>query len=207
MSYVPSASSRRSIFELSQIQPTFLYICKPFHSNPYQSNPTTQHVRPTHGHGKRRRANAIRRRPHFCRAAQQGGGTTRWYVSPSPLLNTIQSPSHSSIHKPNTHISAKNVLTHADPSTHTKAPTSSETPASGAPNTHGITPADKIRYGQSIQESGMGGKTTSSTGEANAGGFGGTEAMEGSGMGASAAQERRQQGYGGDNDMDTEIGG
>jgi len=37
----------------------------------------------------------------------------------------------------------------------------------GAPNTQGITPADKIRYGQSIQEGGAGGKTTSSTGEAN----------------------------------------
>lgn len=36
------------------------------------------------------------------------------------------------------------------------------------PNTQGITPADKIRYGQSIQEGGMGGKTTSSSGQANA---------------------------------------
>jgi len=53
----------------------------------------------------------------------------------------------------------------------------------------------------------MGGKTTSSTGEVNAGGFGGTKATEGSGTGASAAQERRQQGYGGEKDMDTEIGG
>ena len=39
--------------------------------------------------------------------------------------------------------------------------------ATNEPNTHGITAADKIRYGQSIQEGGMGGKTTSSTGQAN----------------------------------------
>jgi hypothetical protein len=54
----------------------------------------------------------------------------------------------------------------ADPSTGTstqprKAPVDE-------PNTQGVSKADKIRYGQSIQEGGMGGKTTSSTGEANA---------------------------------------
>lgn len=38
--------------------------------------------------------------------------------------------------------------------------------ASGAPNTQGVTPAEKIRYGQSIQEGGMGGKTNTVTGEA-----------------------------------------
>ncbi|KAI1579953.1 hypothetical protein PtrEW13061_010114 [Pyrenophora tritici-repentis] len=45
-----------------------------------------------------------------------------------------------------------------DPSTGTSTDTKTSDP--GAPNTHGITPADKIRYGQSIQEGGMGGKTT-----------------------------------------------
>ncbi|KAF2689114.1 hypothetical protein K458DRAFT_383777 [Lentithecium fluviatile CBS 122367] len=78
-------------------------------------------------------------------------------------------------------------------------------PASNAPNTQGVTPADKIRYGQAIQEGGMGGKTTGSRGEATSeGGFGGTEALEESS--ASAAQERRQQGYGGTKDQDTTIG-
>jgi len=54
----------------------------------------------------------------------------------------------------------------ADPSTGTSVNKKTSDP--GAPNTQGITPADKIRYGQSIQEGGMGGKTTSSTGQANA---------------------------------------
>jgi hypothetical protein len=52
-----------------------------------------------------------------------------------------------------------------DPSQGTSVNTKTSDP--GAPNTQGITPADKIRYGQSIQEGGMGGKTTSSTGQAN----------------------------------------
>jgi len=50
----------------------------------------------------------------------------------------------------------------------------------------------------------MGGKTTSSSGEANGGGFGGTEAL--SEEGDSAAKERREQGYGGEKDMDRNIG-
>jgi hypothetical protein len=51
----------------------------------------------------------------------------------------------------------------------------------------------------------MGGKTTSSTGEANKeGGFGGTEAL--GGEDESAARERRKAGYGGDKDMDRTIG-
>ncbi|EOA91072.1 hypothetical protein ACJQWK_11336 [Exserohilum turcicum] len=75
----------------------------------------------------------------------------------------------------------------------------------GAPNTHGITPADKIRYGQSIQEGGMGGKTTSSSGETKAEtGFGGTAAL--SDDNESAAKQRREQGYGGSKDMDRTIG-
>lgn len=74
----------------------------------------------------------------------------------------------------------------------------------GAPNTHGITPADKIRYGQSIQEGGMGGKTTSSSGHAKADtGFGGTKALADD---EGAAKQRREQGYGGSKDMDRTIG-
>ncbi|KAH7399043.1 hypothetical protein DE146DRAFT_745637 [Phaeosphaeria sp. MPI-PUGE-AT-0046c] len=73
------------------------------------------------------------------------------------------------------------------------------------PNTQGVSKADKIRYGQSIQEGGMGGKTTSSTGEANAeGGFGGTKALDESDD--SFSKERREQGYGGGKDMDRKIG-
>ena len=73
------------------------------------------------------------------------------------------------------------------------------------PNTQGVTKADKIRYGQSIQEGGMGGKTTSSTGEANSeGGFGGTKAISEDADGF--RKERREQGYGGGKDMDRNIG-
>jgi hypothetical protein len=51
----------------------------------------------------------------------------------------------------------------------------------------------------------MGGKTTSSSGEANAeGGFGGTKALDE--QDESAAKERREQGYGGEKDMDRNIG-
>lgn len=72
------------------------------------------------------------------------------------------------------------------------------------PNTQGVSKADKIRYGQSIQEGGMGGKTTSSTGEANEGGFGGAKALDEAGD--SFSKERREQGYGGGKDMDRNIG-
>jgi hypothetical protein len=90
-----------------------------------------------------------------------------------------------------------------DPSEGTSVDTKTSDP--GAPNTQGITPADKIRYGQSIQEGGMGGKTTSSTGEAKTeGGFGGTEALDEDDD--DAAKQRRLQGYGGNKDMDRTIG-
>ncbi|KAF2848848.1 hypothetical protein T440DRAFT_469918 [Plenodomus tracheiphilus IPT5] len=77
--------------------------------------------------------------------------------------------------------------------------------ATDEPNTQGITKADKIRYGQSIQEGGVGGKTTSSTGEAHQeGGYGGTKAVDDDDD--SAAKQRRQQGYGGGKEMDRNIG-
>lgn len=51
----------------------------------------------------------------------------------------------------------------------------------------------------------MGGKTTSSTGQANEGGFGGAKAQQERGDGFE--KERREQGYGGGKDMDRNIGG
>ncbi|KAF3048094.1 hypothetical protein E8E12_010251 [Didymella heteroderae] len=77
----------------------------------------------------------------------------------------------------------------------TVQPTSTDTSKTNEPNTQGITPADKIRYGQSIQEGGMGGKTNTVTGEAD-------KATDD----PSAAEERRAQGYGGSKDMDRTIG-
>lgn len=99
--------------------------------------------------------------------------------------------------------SLRHILTLLDPSTGTS--TQPPKPPTDEPNTQGVSKADKIRYGQSIQEGGMGGKTTSSTGEANAeGGFGGTKAVEG--QDDSFSKERREQGYGGGKDMDRNIG-
>ncbi|RVX70955.1 hypothetical protein B0A52_06113 [Exophiala mesophila] len=52
--------------------------------------------------------------------------------------------------------------------------------------------ADNIRYGQNISESGMGGKTTTSTGTANQeGGYGGTADQT-----TDQKNTRREQGYG-----------
>lgn len=78
----------------------------------------------------------------------------------------------------------------------TEQPTSTDKGKTNEPNTHGITPADKIRYGQSIQEGGMGGKTNTTTGEADA-----------PSEDQSTAEARRAQGYGGSEDMDRKIGG
>lgn len=92
-----------------------------------------------------------------------------------------------------------------DPATGTSTSDSTSNSNSNEPNTQGITPADKIRYGQSIQEGGMGGKTSNSTGEARTeGGFGGTEGLDEEGE--SAAQSRREQGYGGEKDMARDVG-
>lgn len=77
----------------------------------------------------------------------------------------------------------------------TEQPTQIDNRKTGEPNTHGITPADKIRYGQSIQESGMGGKTNTTTGEVD-------KATDED----SAAKQRKEQGYGGEKDMDRNIG-
>ncbi|KAF2655265.1 hypothetical protein K491DRAFT_431912 [Lophiostoma macrostomum CBS 122681] len=95
-----------------------------------------------------------------------------------------------------------------DPSTHTTTSDSQAPRASNTPNTQGVTPAEKIRYGQSIQEGGMGGQTTSSTGEAKTeGGFGGTGKLGQDGEEEDeAAKSRREQGYGGEGDMDRGIG-
>jgi hypothetical protein len=76
----------------------------------------------------------------------------------------------------------------------TSQPLSQDKSKTNEPNSHGITPADKIRYGQSIQEGGMGGKTNA-TGEA--------DKVD---DGPSAAHQRKEQGYGGGKDMDRNIG-
>lgn len=77
---------------------------------------------------------------------------------------------------------------------------------STGPNSQGVTPAEKIRYGQTIQESGGGGGKTSAEGHASsAGGFGGTERSDE--VEGDAAQQRRAQGYGGEKEMDANIGG
>ena len=61
--------------------------------------------------------------------------------------------------------------------------------------------AEKIRYGQSLSENGMGGQTTGS-GQANSGDAG-SKAQEET---EDAVSERQKSGYGGDKDMDRDIG-
>ncbi|THV69582.1 hypothetical protein D6D28_05794 [Aureobasidium pullulans] len=61
--------------------------------------------------------------------------------------------------------------------------------------------AEKIRYGQSLSENGMGGQTTGS-GQANSGDAG-SKAQEET---EDAVSERQKSGYGGDKDMHREIG-
>ncbi|KAF2708270.1 hypothetical protein K504DRAFT_302605 [Pleomassaria siparia CBS 279.74] len=89
--------------------------------------------------------------------------------------------------------------------TNTSSTQQSSSKASNAPNTQGVTPAEKIRYGQAISEGGMGGKTTGGIGEATTqGGFGGTKSLDE--KDDSFAKERREQGYGGENDADKHVG-
>lgn len=56
--------------------------------------------------------------------------------------------------------------------------------------------ADNVRYGQNVSESGMGGKTTTSSGDAQQGGFGGAEAQD-----TDLKNSRREQGFGPGNDV------
>jgi len=91
----------------------------------------------------------------------------------------------------------------SDPSTDIPADAPSGPTAERAAKT-----AENIRYGQAMSEQGMGGKTAPSanSGEGNVdGGFGGTVSQEGAGA-VDAADERRAQGYGGEKDMDREVG-
>ncbi|KAL8953902.1 MAG: hypothetical protein Q9222_000276 [Ikaeria aurantiellina] len=57
----------------------------------------------------------------------------------------------------------------------------------------GARTAENIRYGQTISEGGMGGKTTEAGGSANQGGFGSTDKQSSL---DSAEETREEQGYG-----------
>ncbi|KAL8643081.1 MAG: hypothetical protein Q9228_000320 [Teloschistes exilis] len=57
----------------------------------------------------------------------------------------------------------------------------------------GAQSAENIRYGQTISEGGMGGKTTEASGDANQGGYGSTDAQSAK---DSAEESRQEQGYG-----------
>jgi len=62
---------------------------------------------------------------------------------------------------------------------------------------------ENIRYGQTLSEGGMGGKTTDASGEAAQEGYGRLEDQPGD---SDAAQSRKVQGYGGERDMNREVG-
>jgi hypothetical protein len=64
--------------------------------------------------------------------------------------------------------------------------------------------AENIRYGQAISESGVGGFTTGSEGSAAQEGVGRQQKQEQDS--ADAVQSRKAEGYGGEKDMDREIG-
>lgn len=68
----------------------------------------------------------------------------------------------------------------------------------------GLKTAENIRYGQGISETGAGGFTSTSSGDAAADGFG--RQKEKLDDAADAMQSRKAEGYGGDKDMNTEIG-
>ncbi|OAL50128.1 hypothetical protein IQ07DRAFT_644369 [Pyrenochaeta sp. DS3sAY3a] len=75
------------------------------------------------------------------------------------------------------------------------------------PKTQGVSKADKIRYGQSIQEGGAGGKTVGMQGDASVGGgFGGTKAIHEQDQEDGAAKGRMEQGYGAGRDMSGDVG-
>ncbi|KAJ4297581.1 hypothetical protein N0V90_005474 [Kalmusia sp. IMI 367209] len=102
---------------------------------------------------------------------------------------------------------ASSAFTYLDPdaTTGTKLQDQVHKSASTGPNSQGVTPAEKLRYGQSIQEGGGGAGRTDASGQASSeGGFGGTEKLEADAGGS--AQQRRAQGYGKETDMDQNIG-
>lgn len=64
--------------------------------------------------------------------------------------------------------------------------------------------AENIRYGQGISEAGAGGYTSTSSGTGGQEGFGRQQDQVGDT--ADAVQSRRAEGYGGEKDMNREIG-
>jgi len=67
---------------------------------------------------------------------------------------------------------------------------------SGVSADRGQQTADNMRYGQNVSESGMGGMTTTSSGDAQQGGYGGAEAQD-----TELKNTRREQGMGPGNDV------
>ena len=97
------------------------------------------------------------------------------------------------------------VPSQTDPSTEVDDATASQEASKAA---RGERTAENIRYGQAISEQGMGGQTTTSSGQANVeGGYGGTEEQVGKSRGGEGeAGSRTEQGYGEGNDMSQEVG-
>lgn len=90
------------------------------------------------------------------------------------------------------------VLTRADPETSVDSVPEVEAAQKAE---DGEKTAEKIRYGQSLSENGMGGQTTG-LGEANSSGAGSKAQDETE----DPVSERQKSGYGGANDMDRNIG-
>jgi hypothetical protein len=139
--------------------------------------------------------------PHKQEAGQLGG---TYPYNLLPLTYTITFPSCNPLlpfsSPTNTDVSTASAVQGGS----TTQPTSSreieqDNKKTDEPNTVGISKADKIRYGQSIQEGGMGGKTGAEGGLA----AGGADEPTAEG---DAGEQRRQQGYGGEADMRRDVG-
>ncbi|KAF2219549.1 hypothetical protein BDZ85DRAFT_304685 [Elsinoe ampelina] len=132
--------------------------------------------------------------------------TTPPFISPPNTI--VRYSSINTINKP--HATSTGQLSTA-PSDPSSAPSHSLDPTQTKPHhERGEQTAANIRYGQAISEQGMGGKTTTLSGEAGQeGGYGGTsgKGVAGTGReGEGEERERGKQGYAGGREMRGDIG-
>jgi hypothetical protein len=119
--------------------------------------------------------------------------TPSQYLTRSQVANSAVRPS-----LPHSLLSQPIILTLTDPETSVDSVPEVEAAKKAE---EGEKTAEKIRYGQSLSENGMGGQTTG-LGQANSSSAG-SKAQD---VDEDAKNERIKSGYGGDKDMDRDIG-